>query len=187
MPDRAAFYWRDANSVRRWTQVNHSYKWAGGGLVGTSSELARIGAAWLDPTFIKLETRAAFWAPQRLVDGDINPQSYAIGWRSNANTALLGADLPVWNVHHGGVSKGAYSWLSVYPELGIVVAMNANARLDEFRTFMAIEQAITRPFLEARHRSYEPDTPRSLIALAADLRPHCGRSAVMVDNPLADQ
>lgn len=150
MPDRATFYWRDAAGVRRWRAVNHSYKWAGGGLVATSADLARIGAAWLDPAFISPATRAAFWTPQALADGQINPQSYAIGWRVQTSTALLGADRPVRIVHHGGVSKGAYSWLCLYPDLGIVVALNANARLDDFGAFMAIEQAITRQFLQAR-------------------------------------
>ncbi|MCX9148410.1 hypothetical protein [Erythrobacter sp. WG] len=51
------------------------------------------------------------------------------------------------NVHHGGVSKSAHSWLVIYPEQRLVVALNANARLDEFGDFIAIEQAITRAFL----------------------------------------
>lgn len=147
VPERAVFYWRDAQGVRRWGRVNHSYKWAGGGLVATSSDLARIGSAWLDPGYIRAETRAAFWEPQPMADGRMNPQSYAVGWRSNLSTLLLWPDRPMWNVHHGGVSKGAYSWLVAYPELGIVVALNSNARLDDFAAFMAIEQAITRAFL----------------------------------------
>lgn len=55
--------------------------------------------------------------------------------------------MPVWNVHHGGVSKGAYSWLVIYPEHRLVVALNANARLEEFGDFTAIEQAVSRAFL----------------------------------------
>jgi hypothetical protein len=85
---------------------------------------------------------------EHLADGSINPQAYAIGWRSHANTALLGKNQPVWVVHHGGVSKGAYSWLCIYPDLGIVVALNANARLDDFAAFIAIEQTITRAFVK---------------------------------------
>lgn len=61
---------------------------------------------------------------------------------------MLGKDLPVWVVHHGGVPKGAYSWLFIYPDLGIVVALDANARLDDFAPFIAIEQAITRAFVK---------------------------------------
>lgn len=147
VPDRATFYWRKGGVLRPWGSVNHSYKWAGGGLIASSSDLARIGSAWLDPAYITPVTREAFWTPQRLANGEVNEQSYAIGWRANPNTRLLGEDKPVWNVHHGGVSKDAYSWLVIYPEQRLVVAFNTNARLDDFGDFMAIEQAITRVFL----------------------------------------
>jgi serine beta-lactamase-like protein LACTB, mitochondrial len=152
VPDRATFCQHGVQGVKRWRAVNHRYKWAAGGLIASSSDLARIGAAWFDPAYIRPKTRAAFWEPQRLADGTLNPQSYALGWRANDNRTLLGPARPVWNVHHGGVSKGAYSWLCLYPELGIVVSLNANARLDDFVTFIAIEQEITRTFVEAAKR-----------------------------------
>lgn len=147
MPGRATFYWRKEGVLKPWAQVNHSYKWAGGGLIASSSDLVRIGSAWLDPAYIAPATREAFWTPQTLASGAVNAQNYAIGWRANPNLRVLGADRPVWKVHHGGVSKGAYSWLVIYPEHRLVVALNANARLDEFGDFIAIEQAISREFL----------------------------------------
>lgn len=147
MAGRATFYSRKGNDLRRWGRVNHSYKWAAGGLIASSSDLVRIGSAWLDPGYIKPATRDAFWTPQKLANGVVNPQSYAIGWRSNPNRKVLGESNPVWNVHHGGVSKGAYSWLVIYPEYKLVAALNTNARLDEFGDFMAIEQDVTRVFL----------------------------------------
>ncbi|MGB3472925.1 MAG: serine hydrolase domain-containing protein [Erythrobacter sp.] len=146
VPDRATFYARGENGLRRWRRVNHSYKWASGGLIASSSDLARIGAGWLNAAYITPQTRNAFWEQQRLANGEANEQNYAIGWRSNSNRSLLGLEQPVWHVHHGGVSKGAYSWLVIYPDLDIVVALNANARLDNFQDFIAIEQAITRNF-----------------------------------------
>jgi CubicO group peptidase (beta-lactamase class C family) len=145
--DRATFYYRKDGILKPWAKVNHSYKWAGGGLIGSSSDLARIGSAWLDPAYIAPATREAFWTPQKLANGEVNEQSYAIGWRSHPNKRLLGADRPVWNVHHGGVSKGAYSWLVIYPEHHLVVALNTNARPEEFDDFIAVEQAISRAFL----------------------------------------
>ena len=151
VPDRATFYWRKGGILKPWGRVNHSYKWSGGGLIASSSDLARIGSAWLDPAYITPATREAFWTPQRLANGEVNEQSYAIGWRANPNLRVLGEDKPVWNVHHGGVSKGAYSWLVIYPEKRLVVALNTNARLDDFGDFMAIEQAITRAFLTMRN------------------------------------
>lgn len=35
----------------------------------------------------------------------------------------------------------------IYPDYHLVVALNTNARLEDFGEFMAIEQAITRLFL----------------------------------------
>jgi CubicO group peptidase (beta-lactamase class C family) len=68
----------------------------------------------------------------------------AIGWCFNSNRELLGPEQPGWNVHHGGVPKGAYSWLMVYPQYGIAMALNANARLDDLADFMGVERAVTR-------------------------------------------
>jgi CubicO group peptidase (beta-lactamase class C family) len=147
VPDRATFYWRKDGVLKPWAKVNHSYKWAGGGLIATSSDLVRIGSAWLDPAYIAPATREAFWTPQKLASGEINEQGYAIGWRANYSRKLLGEARPVWSVHHGGVSKGSYSWLVIYPEHRLVIALNTNARLDDFGDFIVIEQAITRGFL----------------------------------------
>ncbi|MFL0356843.1 serine hydrolase domain-containing protein [Erythrobacter sp. GH1-10] len=146
--DRAEFYHRENDRLRRWRAVNHSYKWAAGGLIGSSSDLVLMGGAWFDESFITAGTREMFWTPQALSDGQINEQRYAIGWRSNQQTALFGSDRPIHNVHHGGVSKGSYSWLNLYPELRLAVALNTNARLENFADFVALEYPITRAFSE---------------------------------------
>lgn len=145
---RALFYHRKNGRLRRWRNVNHSYKWAAGGLIASSSDLVRLGGAWFDDSFISTKTRNIFWQPQRLSNGKINEQNYAIGWRSNEQTILLGKEKPVHNVHHGGISKGSYSWLNLYPKYKIAVALNSNARLDEFSDFANIEYPITREFLK---------------------------------------
>ena len=144
--DRATFYHRKNNQLRRWRKVNHSYKWAAGGLIGSSSDIVLMGGAWFDDRFITEQTREAFWTPQKLLNGTVNEQNYAIGWRSNPQTALFGEDRPISNRHHGGVSKGSYSWMNLYPELGLAVALNTNARLDDFAEFIALEYPITREF-----------------------------------------
>ncbi len=105
MPDRATFYWRKDGVLKPWARVNHSYKWAGGGLIATASDLARIGSAWLDPSYIDTATRETFWTPQKLANGEVNEQSYAISWRANPNRMLLGENRPVRNVHHGGCPR----------------------------------------------------------------------------------
>lgn len=146
VPDRAVFYAKQGEGFRRWRAVNHSYKLAGGGMIATSTDLVRIGAGWFDADFIRPATVADFWTPVRLTDGSINPQSYAIGWRSNSQTLLFGPDRPIHNVHHGGVSKGAFSWLNLYPDLRLAVALNANTRTGDFAEFLRAELPLTRLF-----------------------------------------
>lgn len=147
--DRVTFYHRKNGRLRQWRNVNHSYKWAAGGLIASSSDLVKLGGAWFNPAFISPKTQQIFWEPQRLSSGKVNEQKYAIGWRSNMQTLLLGKDNPVHNVHHGGVSKGSYSWLNLYPKYKLAIALNSNARLDTFSDFNSLEYPIAREFLLA--------------------------------------
>ena len=108
-----------------------------------------IGNAWLDPDFIATTTRMAMWTPQTLSNGDVNEQSYALGWRFNPDIAQSGDDDKVLAyAHHGGVSKGAMSWLVVYPDHGLSVAVNINTRAETFSLFAGVEKKITAAFLE---------------------------------------
>lgn len=150
VPGRATFYAGDRGRVKPWRPVNHSYKYAGGGLVGSSVDLVRLGAAWFDPAFLDPAVVETFWTPQRLADGSANPQAYGLGWRVPTVQGLLGPGRPVFNANHGGVSKGAYSWLNVYPEFRIAVALNMNMRLEEFPPFFEAEYVLTRVFLTRR-------------------------------------
>lgn len=146
--DRAKFYRSTGSAARPWREVNHSYKWPSGGLLSTPSDLVRIGGAWFDPGFIRPETVRRFWTPQRLADGRLNPEHYALGWRANEQTLLRGPGWPVFNVHHGGVSDGAFSWLNLYPDHAFAIALTMNTQGDSFAAFMSEEFAITRAFLD---------------------------------------
>lgn len=138
---------RGDGRLRRWRPVDLSDKHPSGGLAATSADLARLGAAWLDPRFVKPATREAFWTEQALNDGRPNGDNYAIGWRVNRSPLLLGPDRPVTSVNHAGVSQGAWSWLNVYPEQGLAVALNTNMRGGEVRDFLRMEPALSRPFV----------------------------------------
>ena len=142
----ATFYERRGKTVKPWRDVNLSVKWAGGGFLSTPTDLVRLGSGWLDSQFISENTRSTFWTPQVLADGEINPQRYALGWRSDS-TAIEG--ITHQRRHHGGVSKGSMNWLVVYPDLRIVVDIAINARADEFSDFARHEKRITALFLEA--------------------------------------
>ncbi|GAB4200307.1 MAG: hypothetical protein Tsb002_36400 [Wenzhouxiangellaceae bacterium] len=144
----AHFYRLYNNRVRPWRPTDLSVKWAGGGLLSTPSDLVRLGSAWLDPDFISAATRERFWTPQLLANGEVNEQSYALGWRASPTERFELAGQPLMAVHHGGVSNGAMSWLVIYPEIGLVVALNMNTRIDVFRDFASAETRLTRLLLQ---------------------------------------
>ncbi len=143
----------DTHQVRIWPHTDVSQRWPGGGLVSRSIDLVRIGAAWLDEDYISAETRALFWTPMTLNDGTINEEGYALGWRVGESTSRFGEDHPVRVAHHGGVSRGAMSWLIIYPDLNMVVAVNINTNTAEFGDFAAVEPELTRLFARAAGRA----------------------------------
>ena len=126
MPDRAATY---TTAKGRWGTAypaDPSYKWAGGGMVATPSDLVKIGQALMDGTFVTGPTRSMLWSPVPLPGSSTNPQNYAIGWRVDTSTRTLGDDQPVQLIHHGGTQMGGVAFWAIYPELGISVAVVSN-------------------------------------------------------------
>lgn len=148
-PALATFYETDGERARTWRPFDLSQRWPAGGLVATSEELALIGGAWMDPDFIRPETRGAMWTPQLLSNGQVNEQSYALGWRFYRDALHPGDSTRVLPfAHHGGVSKGAMSWLVVYPAYHLSIAVNINTRADTFAEFAEVEDEIAALFLE---------------------------------------
>ncbi|MFW6412559.1 MAG: serine hydrolase domain-containing protein [Oceanicaulis sp.] len=141
--------------ARAWGPVDVSQRWPGGGLAARSADLVVVAGAWLDEDFIPSDLAARFWTPMRLNSGAVNEQNYAIGWRSDIVTTRFGDAAPVRMVHHGGVSRGAMSWLVLYPDLGIAVAVNINAQTPQFSDFSSVEPEILRLFAEAAGRTPE--------------------------------
>lgn len=142
----ATFYESSEGAFREWRalgvfprEINLSYKWAGGGLLSTPSDMVRLGSAWLlDSTFIDAGTRANFFTPQILSDRSVNEQGYALGWRSYQDYRsehLFDGEKDVWIVHHGGVSKGSMNLLVLFPEYELVIDASINARAATFSDF----------------------------------------------------
>ncbi|MGJ3231045.1 MAG: serine hydrolase domain-containing protein [Oceanicaulis sp.] len=149
----ASWHQLDRGRARIHPRTDVSQRWPGGGLAARSSDLVQVAGAWLDENFIPRRLAEDFWTPVRLNDGTVNEQNYAVGWRSDRVTTRFGADAPVRMVHHGGVSRGAMSWLALYPDLGIAVAVNINAETLEFSDFASVEPEILRLFAEAAGRT----------------------------------
>ncbi|WP_271008763.1 serine hydrolase domain-containing protein [Paucibacter sp. B51] len=155
---QARFYETRGGVARLHRPVDLSQKWAGGGLAASSVDLAKLGAAWLRPSFIATPVRQDFWTPQRLADGRENEQSYALGWRhSNLQHLYCDRAHPLQSavsyVHHGGVSDGAQSLLIIYPQWDLVVAANINTQTADWCDFAREVSQLTKPFL----RQLAPD------------------------------
>ena len=153
LPNRVSFYITHDGYAKQHWPVNLSQKWAGGGLVASSADLVRLGSAWFNPEFIPTALQQEFWTPQTLNNGEVNEQRYALGWRHFFQDHLF-CDKEnrlrhaVSSVHHGGVSDGAQSWLVLYPDLQLVVAMNTNTVKENYCDFAGQAARITRPFLQ---------------------------------------
>lgn len=96
-----------------------SDRYAGGGYISTPTDLVKFGNALMGNVFLTEQSKAALWTPVPLAQGAMNPEYYALGFR-------VGQDDLGRFVHHGGVSIGGYSYLVIYPDLGIVVAFVSN-------------------------------------------------------------
>jgi len=160
----AVFYEISDLSYRKWRtlnisshETNLSYKWAGGGLLSTPSDLVKMGNALVaDSNFISFKTRDDFFTPQRLTNGEVNEQQYAVGWRSYytyASDSLLGKEKPVWMVHHGGVSKGSMNMFALFPDYRLVINISVNGREEDinFTPFWFTAMTLVQPFIERLH------------------------------------
>lgn len=127
MPGRVAFY---AGAGGRYTlarRIDSSFRIAGGGLVATPTDLARLGIALQRDDLVSAPGRTALWTPQPLLDGSANPQGYGLGWRSAQSTRLFLDGRPLRVVHHGGTQTGAAAFLLLLPEQGLAIAVMSNS------------------------------------------------------------
>ncbi|WP_299194270.1 serine hydrolase domain-containing protein [uncultured Erythrobacter sp.] len=111
------------NQVMPAPKTNHSYKWAGGGLASTPSDLARFGSSLLSGQILEQATREEMFAIRKTSDGAFNEQHYALGWR---NGGLENGENTYRMINHGGATAGATAILLIFPDQSIVVAMTAN-------------------------------------------------------------
>jgi len=107
-----------------------SYKYAGGGMLSTAEDLVRFGTAILEGRLLGPEAVQEMWAPQiepsvprYVANGEDQPLDHeqALAWWIRTDPA--GRRYP----SHTGTVKGTRSFLGVFPEQGLVVALQANA------------------------------------------------------------
>lgn len=106
--------------------VNLSNKWAGGGFISTPSDLVKAGNALLEGSFLNPEIIELITSPQRLDNGSLNDQNYALGWRHDYSQRYFNGAQEVEMIHHGGMAMGSQALLVVYPEYNLVIALTMN-------------------------------------------------------------
>jgi CubicO group peptidase (beta-lactamase class C family) len=123
-PDCTRFYESDAEG--RFVvapAVDNSYKWAGGGYLSTPEDLVRFGSALLAPGFLKADSLALLFTPQKTADG--TSTGYGVGWfirKDDQGHRIL--------LHTGG-SIGGTSVLVLHPETKTVFALTCNHSVPE--------------------------------------------------------
>jgi len=140
IPFRAHFYTRadSGSGVINAPYVDNSYKWAGGGFLSTTEDLARLGQLLLDGAVLKPETRQLLWTSQHTTDG--KETGYGMGWFTDHDPAGRR------RVFHSGGSVGGTAYLLIYPEQRLVLALLVNSD----RTFVRAAPRIAERFLDAR-------------------------------------
>lgn len=136
-------YWLISDSFFEAPEENVSHKYAGGGYISTPTDLVKFGSALLTDEFITPASRTLLWTPVPLNNGTMNTEHYALGFR-------VGQDERGTFVHHGGTTNGGYSFLLIYPDAGIVVALASNFtstgsgfdRLQEAKKLVGIFEAL---------------------------------------------
>ncbi|NMP17442.1 beta-lactamase family protein [Thalassotalea sp. Y01] len=134
------------HQINPWRAVDLSHRLPRGGFFATSSDLVRMGLAHLNNNYLSEQVRREFSTPQRLESGEVNEQNYALAWLYGEWPAD-GVGL-ARNINHGGVSRGAQSFLAVFPELDMVIAINANIKTASYAEFSMLDEDILQAFIE---------------------------------------
>lgn len=117
IPNLTSYYIRNNNGTVEADFVDNSYKWAGGGFVGTTEDLIRFGMEFFDYEFLDEQTQEELMMPQALTNGEST--NYGMGWR------LLEHNDVYWVGHSGG-SVGGSTMFMMNKEHRIVIAYTIN-------------------------------------------------------------
>jgi CubicO group peptidase (beta-lactamase class C family) len=118
IPHRAGFYDnRDGGGFEHGPFFDPSYKLPGAGWLATARELAQFGSALLGAKLLSDHGRAEMFRTVPLADG--TPTEYALGLQRASGEAGEMLHIP-----GGGI--GISSWLFIYPDREMVIALLAN-------------------------------------------------------------
>ena len=98
--------------------VNNSWKWAGGGFISTTEDVAKFFLAHTDYDYLTKESMVQLMTPQKNISGEST--NYGIGWRTEHdydNNILLG---------HTGGSIGGTTYAFMAPHSNSIIVMTTN-------------------------------------------------------------
>ncbi len=150
---------RDGINKRLHTKIiypeNPSYKWAGGGLISTPSDLVKMANSYMNG-FIKTKVVDAIFETQRLNSGEAT--GVGIGWRQN------------WDIdnrriyEHAGAMEGTRTVVSLFPDQELAISVMGNAmalwRIEETAHMLAL------PFLTVAAPLVQPKGMAKLSIMA---------------------
>ncbi|MBD8524608.1 serine hydrolase domain-containing protein [Pseudomarimonas arenosa] len=128
IPGRGRYYVRRGGVVHNEPEVDNSNKWASGGFLSTTDDLARFGLAHFDDRHVSAYMRNLLWTEQRTADGA--GSGYGLGWR-----IVSDADENRW-IGHGGGSIGGTSQFWLFPGDQLVIASAANLTELDYGTLL---------------------------------------------------
>lgn len=99
--------------------VNPAYKWAGGGLLARAEDLARLGAAMLEPGYLTAGALAETFRPQPARKGP-GPVPLGLTWRIDTDAAGRR------RYHHAGAIQGGRAQVVIFPEARLAVGLCSN-------------------------------------------------------------
>ncbi|MBL4790529.1 MAG: beta-lactamase family protein [Kordiimonadaceae bacterium] len=110
--------------------TDHSYKWAGGGMVSTPTDLVKIGMALIKGDLLSDAAKAEMLTRRKLKSGDLNAQNYALGWRIRNIGFPTNESEKMEVISHGGSPFAGQAMILIVPEADIVVALALNAQTE---------------------------------------------------------
>lgn len=112
------FYQQKDGEVVSAPFVDNSYKWAGGGFVGTTEDLCRFGQAHMSTGFLSQKVLNELMTSQKTNEGKTT--NYGIGWSTYAR--------PSGNTFYGhsGGSVGGITYFLIHKETETVFAITGN-------------------------------------------------------------
>ena len=113
-PDDVSYYFLAHKAAFPAPYVDNSYKLAGGGLVGTPSDLVRFGLSLAAGEIVSAETLDTLWTIATLSDGTPSPGNYGLGF-GVGETELAGQTLR--EVGHSGGSIGGITAFRIFPSV----------------------------------------------------------------------